>query len=583
MKIVTTRRISQIFFFVLFIWFCVVSTLGESWWQLRGWPVNWFLQLDPLVAIGTMLTTHTLYWPLLWALVTVVLTILLGRFFCSWVCPFGSLHHFVGFLAHHKSPLKQKLELNKYRKGQVVKYFVLIVLLLLAAFPSVGASLQTGLLDPIPLINRSVSLIILAIADRATNLVSVSERFYTGAWAILLIFAATVFLNILVPRFYCRFICPLGALFGLLSRFSIWRIGKTAEPCSNCMACERNCEGGCEPSGNIKISECVMCLNCLDDCKDEMVGYRTKVSKAGESYPDISRRGFMASIVGSVFVLPAIRLGGQVDGNWDSRIIRPPGALFEEDFLKRCIKCGQCMRVCPTNVIQPGSLQGGLENLWTPVLNNRIGTSGCQLNCVACGHICPTAAIRNITLDEKLGKGEFKETGPVKLGTAFVDRNRCLPWAMTKPCIVCEENCPVSPKAIYTKEEFEQIRNGVLTIEKIIGNTVETSEKIEANKFSTGDYYCIIEGRRLEQIAANTENTITIKKSKFEAMSDSAQTLEIRVRLQRPYVDIEKCIGCGICEHECPVSGKRAVRVSGEGQTRNPDRSLLLKQIKGGA
>ena len=89
MKIVNARRIAQIFFFALFIWFCVVATVGDRWWQLRGWPINWLLQLDPLVALGTLLTTKTLYAGLIWALVTVALTVMLGRFFCGWVCPWG--------------------------------------------------------------------------------------------------------------------------------------------------------------------------------------------------------------------------------------------------------------------------------------------------------------------------------------------------------------------------------------------------------------------------------------------------------------------------------------------------------------
>jgi len=110
MKIVTVRRISQIFFFSMFVWFCVVSTIGDKLWQLRGWPVNWFLQLDPLAAIATALTTHTLYWPLLWALATIVLTIIFGRFFCGWVCPFGALHHFVGFLSNRGKTAAQKIQ-----------------------------------------------------------------------------------------------------------------------------------------------------------------------------------------------------------------------------------------------------------------------------------------------------------------------------------------------------------------------------------------------------------------------------------------------------------------------------------------
>jgi formate hydrogenlyase subunit 6/NADH:ubiquinone oxidoreductase subunit I len=122
------------------------------------------------------------------------------------------------------------------------------------------------------------------------------------------------------------------------------------------------------------------------------------------------------------------------------------------------------MRVCPTNVLQPAGFAGGWEGLWTPVLNNRIGTSGCQLNCIACGHACPTGAIRPLTLDEKHGTGEFEAAGPVRIGLAFVDQGRCLPWAMAKPCIVCEENCPVTPKAIYVSPIFQTVRDGTLTV-----------------------------------------------------------------------------------------------------------------------
>jgi polyferredoxin len=578
MKIVTVRRISQAFFFSLFIWFCIVSTVGEKFWQMRAWPVNWFLQLDPLVAIGTILTTHKLYWPLLWALVTIVLTIIFGRFFCSWVCPFGSLHHFVAFLGNHNKKLSQKIRLNKYRKAQCIKYLILTFFLFMAAFPSLGATLQTGLLDPIPLVTRSFQLL-LSIADRGVNLVSSTPRFYEGGGLILLIFFTAVLLNLVIPRFYCRFICPLGALFGILGRFAIWRIGKNQAECSNCKLCERSCEGGCEPGSNIRITECVLCFNCRRDCRDELISYQTTPSLAGEiTNPDISRRGFVLSLAGGVIAVPAVRLSNKLGENWHHKVIRPPGALAEKEFLKRCIKCGQCMRICPTNVLQPGGISGGLENLWTPVLNNRIGSSGCQLNCVACGQVCPTSAIRPITLAEKHGTDEFADIGPIKLGTAFFDRNRCLPWAMNKPCIVCEENCPLSPKAIYTEECFNTVRDGLLTVKKVIDNTIELETAIVTDKFATGDYYCALEAGVRRKIKANTENTIVISPdNQIGAIPTAGGKIEIQVRLQKPHVDIEKCIGCGVCEHECPVSGKKAVRISAEGETRSMDRKLLLK------
>ncbi len=577
MKITTVRRISQVFFFTLFLWFCIVTTVGEKFWQLRAWPVNWFLQLDPLVALGTILTTHSLYWPLLWALATVILTIIFGRFFCSWVCPFGSIHHFTGYLANRNKTAAQKIKLNKYRKAQSIKYFILIFILIIAAFPSLAASLQTGLLDPIPLVTRSFNLVLVPIIDRATNLVSVTPRFYEGTWLIFIIFLTAVLLNLAVPRFYCRFVCPLGALFALMSRFAIWRIGKNQSQCIDCKLCEQSCEGGCEPAGKIKITECVLCFNCRSDCEHNLISYQTTPSLAGEEPPDISRRGFVLSLASGIFALHAVRLSNKLGTNWNNKVIRPPGALAETEFLKRCIKCGQCMRVCPTNVLQPAGINGGLENLWTPILNNRIGSSGCQLNCVACGQVCPTSAIKPITLEEKLGIDKFAEQGPVKLGTAFVDRSRCLPWAMDKPCIVCQENCPVSPKAIYTQQSFNTVRDGVLTVKNARDNIIEIEQTIAPEKFATGDYYCKFENVEPIKIVANSENSIELStENKFDLQLEKNVQIEIQVRLQKPFVDIEKCIGCGVCEHECPVSGKRAIRVSAEGESRSSNRQLLL-------
>jgi polyferredoxin len=574
MKIVTVRRISQLFFFVLFVWFCVVTTVGEKFWQIRNWPVNWILQLDPLVAVGTILSTGKFYWPLHCALGTVILTIVFGRFFCGWLCPFGSIHHFVGYLGNRNKKVTERIRLNKYRKAQSIKYLVLIFLLAMAAFPSLASTLATGLLDPIPLVTRSFQLVLLPILDGGTHLTSMANRYYEFGWLIFAVFATAVLMNLVIPRFYCRFICPLGAFLGIISRFSIWRIGKTKSECFNCKMCEKACEGGCEPSGNIKIAECVLCLNCRQDCKHETIAYQTVPSLAGETQADISRRGFVLSLASGVLAVPAIRLSGKVTSNWHSQVIRPPGALAEPEFLKRCLKCGQCMRICPTNVIQPGGIEGGLENLWTPVLNNRIGSSGCQLNCVACGQVCPTSAIRPITLDEKRGEGDFAGQGPVKLGTAFVDQGRCLPWSMNKPCIVCQENCPVSPKAIFTQDVFSTVRDGIMTAKKVTGKTIEIDGGIESGKFGTGDYYILCDDDSRGKIAANTENTIELSEGKLPA---EGAKIAIQVRLQRPVVDIEKCIGCGICEHECPVSGKRAIRVSAEGETRSNDRRLLLR------
>ena len=284
MNIITTRRISQTFFLVLFIWFCVATTLGDQWWQLRGWPVNWIIQLDPLVGLATLLSTRTLYAGLLWGVATVVLTIVFGRFFCGWVCPFGTIHQFVGFAANRKKTVAAKTKLNRYRPAQSIKYWILTFLLTISALDLVvdlirlpatdgllfgilalvllaltviytvrqtrmnlkntallflgfaalwlllshvlngnqlsDASLQIGLLDPIPLVYRSINLIVLPLIDQTALKLAAVPRLYDGTWLIAAVFMTAILLNLAIPRFYCRFICPAGALFGVLSRFA---------------------------------------------------------------------------------------------------------------------------------------------------------------------------------------------------------------------------------------------------------------------------------------------------------------------------------------------------------------------------
>ena len=214
MTIRTARRVSQIFFVLLLVWFCVAATLGDRFWQLRGWPVNWLLELDPLAGLATLLATRTLYAGLLWGLATVALTVVLGRVFCGWVCPFGALHQFVGWLGRRRLRSKLRVEANRYRPAQRFKYYVLAAFLAAAALAPLGSgTLLIGLLDPLPLVQRSVSLVLLPLAERSGALaLSPLPRFYDGAGLIAAVFATALALNLWVPRFYCRFVCPLGAL-----------------------------------------------------------------------------------------------------------------------------------------------------------------------------------------------------------------------------------------------------------------------------------------------------------------------------------------------------------------------------------
>ncbi|HOK45469.1 MAG TPA: 4Fe-4S dicluster domain-containing protein [Bryobacteraceae bacterium] len=157
---------------------------------------------------------------------------------------------------------------------------------------------------------------------------------------------------------------------------------------------------------------------------------------------DLSRRALLLAAVSGAGAASVARIGA-TEGrhNFSPALIRPPGAVAEDEFLARCVRCGECMRVCPTNALQPARGEGGWTALWTPVLNMKTGY--CEYECNLCSQVCPTHAIESLTLEQKQ---------KVRIGTAFFDRNRCLPYASARTCIVCEEHCPTPKKAIWFEE-----------------------------------------------------------------------------------------------------------------------------------
>ncbi len=539
------RRISQIFFLVLFIALLVFTSLrptpgGTSDIHLRA-PVRLFFELDPLVAIANALTSHALYRGLIWSLVILVPTLFLGRFFCGWICPLGTLQHFVGNMPSEAKRGKQRIESNRYKRWQTVKYVVLIAGLVAAFF----GSMAVGWLDPFSLLVRSVGLAILPAFNFAVRAIltplehshialikATGQTLHGVLQATVLDFRQThfaqglilgvLFLAILaaslrVTRLWCRSICPLGALLGAVSRFSILGLHKDPEKCSRCNRCELNCQGGDDPIGGVpwRKSECLMCMNCLGSCPEDSLSFRFFRKEKEVASPDLSRRKTFTGIAAGVAAVPLMRANVGLGKGRHDRLLRPPGSLDESEFLSRCIRCGECIKVCPNNSLHPTLEQAGLEGLWTPTLVPRIGY--CEPSCVLCSEVCPTGAIWQITPREKgwvVGTGSQSAAAaqPVRLGTAFYDRGRCLPWAEATECIVCEEWCPVSPKAIY----------------------VEEADVIDS--------------------AGNTK------------------------RLKQPRVDPSRCVGCGACEYACPLQEHPAVYVTSIGESRSPTSQILLSR-----
>lgn len=519
LRLRNVRIASQVFFFTAFMFFCWATWTS----RLGGYPVSRILEMDPLVTLSTVLSTGYVYRALSWGLLILGVTLLFGRVFCNWICPYGTLHQFVGWLFNVNSA-KENFERNRYRDLYFLKYAILIVFLISAFF----GALQIGLLDPICLMYRSVATVFAPATDMALDkgnaawldalkfAPGVPQRVFVGSFWIGLFITVLVAANLWIPRFFCRVLCPLGALLGVFSRFALFRINRDVHKCTDCNLCLSRCEGASDPQGVLRQSECFSCMNCIDDCPEDALsfGFRGLDTKQVKAEPDISRR--RVAFAGALGVLgyPFLKNHGtNTDENFSPDLMRPPGSVEEHEFLERCIKCDQCINACPTNVLQPATWQeGGLETLWTPVMNFNI--SHCQLKCTLCSEVCPTGAIRKITVEEKLGKGEHVAKGPIVLGTAFFDKGRCLPHAMQIPCVVCEEVCPVSPKAIQTVDE---------EVKDVYGKVVV---------------------------------------------------------LNKPFMVPDLCIGCGICQAECPVKDSRAVYVTAVGESRSKERQLLLHKRK---
>lgn len=490
------RQIAQYLFLALFLYLFIL-TAKDRWSPL---PVELFYRLDPLAAVSASLAGRTIPTKLPWALVALVATLVLGRAWCGWVCPMGTVLD----LLHFRRGRSKAIQVSS--RWRQVKYFLLFVVLTGALF----ANLTLLILDPITILTRTLATVVMPALNYAVTtaefwlygfsplqaplawldtalrrtILPAEQPFYQLNLLLALFFIGIVSLNLLTDRFWCRYLCPLGALLGLLSKVS-WLRRVVGPGCNQCRRCSKDCPTGTiEPERGFASDpgECIVCLACLSTCPQESVTFKGQWGLAEWRAYDPSRRQLLASLATGVGGLVLLRTA-PIARREHLYALRPPGAR-ENNLLAKCIRCGECMRVCPTSGLQPGLFESGWEGLWTPVLVPRLGY--CDYSCHACGQVCPSGAIPPLTLEDK------RRT---VIGLAYIDQNRCLPWADNVDCIVCEEMCPVPAKAI-----------------------------------------------RLE---------------KAEVLNDRGELVVV----QRPHVVRDLCIGCGICEYKCPLNGQAAIRV----------------------
>ncbi len=264
------------------------------------------------------------------------------------------------------------------------------------------------------------------------------ETLYPLAFLSALLFFLILFLERFERRNWCRNLCPLGTLLGLAARFSpLSRV--PSRLCPDCQGCRDICPSGFERE-LLQKEECLLCLECVLKCPSQRVRFRFGRSRTKPA-PAMQRRVLLGGILSGVLLARLFRFRDPVA---QARFLRPPGVREEGEFLKKCVRCGECMKVCLRSALYPAALQAGIEGMYTPVLVPRLGY--CEYNCTLCGQVCPTGAVPDLPAAEKKRQ---------VIGKAVFLKDHCLPFAKRMNCIVCEEHCPIPQKAIRSEEVAE--------------------------------------------------------------------------------------------------------------------------------
>jgi len=463
------RQVSQVFFFALFMFLFIQAVyLGQT--PLES---DLFYRLDPLIAATAMLAGRTLIAGLLFSLFNLLAALIFGRIWCGWVCPMGAILTWI-------SPRDQKIKPSLSDSWRTVKYVLLIVLIGAAVLGN-----QTLIVsDPISILTRTMTtalwpalrFLVFGIegflyrfdvlwpaldwgnANLLLPLFQGIESVFISALPIFLLFLVIIGLNWVAERFWCRYLCPLGGLLGIFSRPALLR-REVSDVCTSCGLCARSC-----PTGTIDQeygfvsdpAECIYCYDCAADCPVDAITFPSHFPiRAADKQPyDPDRRQVLGALAGTAI---GISLAGieTINRRKPDRMIRPPGGLLT-DFTAVCMRCGECVRVCPTQGLQPSLLKSGLQNVFTPRLVPRLGQ--CSFTCSACIEVCPTGAIPPLSLDEK-------QRTPI--GLASINTDRCLAWAYNTICSVCEEICPLAEKAIRLEDyEVENINGEKIIIKR---------------------------------------------------------------------------------------------------------------------
>ncbi len=451
-------------------------------------------------------------------IIVLVLTLLFGRVYCSYLCPLGIFQDVITWFSRKTKKDKKKKRFRFAPAKTWLRYSILVVVIL-SLFT--GSIFLLNLLDPYSNFGRFTSDLFRFVYVAGNNLlVKILESMGSYALYPVTIIKANPF-TLIVPvvmlilvvwlsfskgRLYCNTVCPVGTFLGFISKVSLFKIKIDQSGCNQCGKCMFACKAQCidVKHQTVDFSRCVGCGNCLKACDKDSIKYALITAKdKPAAKTDSSKRQFIAS---SLLLIPAlssfsisalaqsrtrVRAGQDQDnahgkgsghGTGKEVVVKPhhvtpPGSMNHDHFLSTCTACHLCVSACPTDVLKPSFLEYGFFGMMQPFMDYH--ASFCNFECVKCGDVCPNGAILPLTVEEKI----TTQIGKVR----FVEHN-CIVYTDETSCGSCSEHCPTQAVTMVPYK-------GELTI---------------------------------------------------------------------PHVNTHICVGCGACEYACPVTPYKAIIVDGD-------------------